>query len=305
MNGKLSMNKHIQEAITVFNQGGVVIFPTDTAFGIGCRVDKEDAVKKLYKIRQRPITQAVSLLVADIGMAKEYVRDVPQDVQEQLMKQYWPGGLTIVLQGRLDKLPALVRGGGKTIGVRMPDHGELLHIITELGVPILGPSANFHGGKTPFHISDLDPELVKKVDYVLGGDSKQNMASTVIDCTVKPWKIIRQGAVTVPESSLSLYIDSAKSDEVIVRLIDPMGEEVLVTKARAIRGSQVILSSIQTILEKKGKSLKDITAIEVYDGPGSYTGRRVGASIANALSYALHVPIQGKAQGEFVYPSYE
>lgn len=305
MNGKLSMNKHIQEAITVFNQGGVVIFPTDTAFGIGCRVDNEAAVKRVYEIRKRPSTQAVSLLVAHPEMAKDYVTEITQDVANRLMRPYWPGGLTIVLKSNKDTVPELVRGGGDTVGLRMPDHKDLLDIITAVGVPILGPSANFHGGKTPFHISDLDPELVKKVDYVLGGDSKQNMASTVIDCTVKPWKIIRQGAVTVPESSLSLYIDSAKSDEVIVRLIDPMGEEVLVTKARAIRGSQVILSSIQTILEKKGKSLKDITAIEVYDGPGSYTGRRVGASIANALSYALHVPIQGKAQGEFVYPSYE
>lgn len=303
------MNKHIQEAITVFNQGGVVIFPTDTAFGIGCRVDKPVAVKRVYEIRKRPVTQAVSLLVANGEMAKQYVTTIPAEVEESLIKPYWPGGLTIVLQSRIAVVPELVRGGGDTVGLRMPDHTELLHIITKVGVPILGPSANVHGEKTPFHISNLDSELVKKVDYVLGGDSKQNMASTVIDCTVKPWKIIRQGAVTIPESSLSfmltLYIDSAKSDEVIVKLIDPMGEEVLVTKARAIRGSQVILSSIQTILEKKGKSLKDITAIEVYNGPGSYTGRRVGASIANALSYALHVPIQGKAKGEFVYPSYE
>jgi tRNA threonylcarbamoyladenosine biosynthesis protein TsaB len=104
---------------------------------------------------------------------------------------------------------------------------------------------------------------------------------------------------------LTLYIDSAKVDEVIVKLSGIFGEETIITKARSIRGSQVILASIQKILEKKGKSLKDITAIEVYEGPGSYTGRRVGASIANTLAYALGVRVNGKSLGEFVYPSYE
>lgn len=104
---------------------------------------------------------------------------------------------------------------------------------------------------------------------------------------------------------LTLYIDSAKIDEVIVSLRDEHGEETQVTKARSIKGSQVILSSIQKVLEKKGKSLKDITGIEIYETAGSYTGRRVGAAIANTLSYVLTIPVNKKPLGEFVYPSYE
>ncbi|MBP9719042.1 MAG: threonylcarbamoyl-AMP synthase, partial [Candidatus Levybacteria bacterium] len=177
------MKNNIIEAIQVFNQGGIVIFPTDTAFGIGCRVDNEVAIQRLYTIRKRPLTQASSLLVANVDMAKEYLTGLPNDVTERLVKSFWPGGLTIVLQSRTDKIPDLVRGGGDTIGIRMPDHTELLSIITGVGVPILGPSANFHGEKTPFRQQDLNPELIRQVDYVVEGICKQNQASTVIDCT--------------------------------------------------------------------------------------------------------------------------
>ncbi len=195
--GKEYMNKQIQEAIRVFNQGGIVIFPTDTAFGIGCRVDNTAAVHKLYKIRRRPSTQAASLLVADEAMAKVYVTDISKDVKEKLMKPFFPGGLTLVLQSRIGMIPSLVMGGGQTIGIRMPDHDNVLSVIRGVGVPILGPSANFHGEKTPFRQEDLDPALIKQVDYILSGICKKSKASTVIDCTSSPWKIIREGAVTI------------------------------------------------------------------------------------------------------------
>lgn len=190
------MDTNMRKAIAVFNQGGIVIFPTDTAFGIGCRVDNEEAVKKLYTIRKRPATQPASILVSSVEMAKKYAY-IPSEVETRLIKPYWPGGLTIVLQSRIKKVPTLVRGGGETIGLRMPDHNILRKIIAEVGVPILGPSANFHGEKTPFQKEDLDPQLVKQVDFVLGGSCMQDEASTVIDCVSIPWKILREGSVKV------------------------------------------------------------------------------------------------------------
>ncbi len=104
---------------------------------------------------------------------------------------------------------------------------------------------------------------------------------------------------------LILFIDSSKMDEIIVSLSGNGFEERLVTKIKDNRGSQVILLSIQKVLEKKGKSLQDITEIVLYEGSGSYTGRRVGASIANTLSYTLTIPINKQKLGVFVYPSYE
>jgi L-threonylcarbamoyladenylate synthase len=77
----------------------------------------------------------------------------------------------------------------------MPNHPTILKIIEEVGVPILGPSANFHGGPTPYSTADLNPELVKLVDYVVPGECSVRQASTVVDCSVNPYTIIRQGAV--------------------------------------------------------------------------------------------------------------
>jgi len=184
----------IEKAIETIREGGVVIFPTDTAFGIGCRIDDERAVRRLFEIRNRPRTQATPVLVASVEMAQKYLQPIPPVVSERLVRHYWPGALTIVLPC-LEEVPDLVRGGGETLGVRMPNHPAAWEIIKGVDVPILGPSANFHGDATPYSFEDLNPALVKLVDYVVPGECSVKQASTVVDCSVEPWKILRQGVV--------------------------------------------------------------------------------------------------------------
>lgn len=188
---------NLKKAIEIVKNGGIIIFPTDTAFGIGCRIDIKDAVKRVFEIRKRPHTQAVPVLVSSLGMAERYWHEPVSDIIRKLVKSYWPGGLTIIYDASLKSVPNLVRGGGKTVGLRMPRNDELLTLIKAIDVPILGPSANFHGLPTPFTTDDLDPALIKKVDFVLSGESISKTPSTVIDCSVKPAKILRQGAVDV------------------------------------------------------------------------------------------------------------
>lgn len=191
----MGFNGRFLKAVQILRNGSIVIFPTDTAFGIGCRMDHEAAVRRLFEIRKRPETQATPVLVDSIKMAQKYLEPIPDNVRKQLMDKYWPGALTIILRCIIEKVPKLVRGGGETLGVRMPDHRITLELIKGVGVPILGPSANFHGAKTPFRFEDLDKELVQLVDFVLPGECKMKQASTVIDCTGKRWKVLRQGAV--------------------------------------------------------------------------------------------------------------
>ena len=188
------MKKDIQQAIKVFTEGGIVIFPTDTAFGIGCRIDDEKAVDRLFAIRKRPRTQATPILVSSIGQALPYL-DSPSDIVRHLMKTYWPGALTIIAPCKKNKIYSPIRGDGETVGIRMPDHPDILTVITAVGVPILGPSANIHGEKTPFFFKDLDPVLVRQVDFVLKGICKEKVVSTVVDCSVDPHTIVRQGAI--------------------------------------------------------------------------------------------------------------
>lgn len=191
------MKDDIQQAIKVLKAGGIVIFPTDTAFGIGCRMDDEKAVKRLFSIRKRPETQATSVLISSLKMAEPYLEAVPEDVVETLVKPYWPGGLTIVLQSRTQNVSKLIRGGSTTLGIRVPDHLTTLELINGVGIPLLGPSANFSGEKTPYSFEELNPELKKLVDYVVPGECHTKLASTVIDCTVTPWKIRRLGSVHI------------------------------------------------------------------------------------------------------------
>lgn len=190
------MEEKIDKAIGIIRQGGIVIFPTDTAFGIGCRIDNEESVKKLFAIRNRPETQAAPVLVSSIEMAKEYLQEFPKEVEE-LMNKHWPGALTIVFPCKTEKVPSLVRGGGETLGVRLPNHPIPQELIKGVGVPILGPSANFHGKKTPYRFEELNQELVRKVDLVLEGECMAGNISTVIDGSTQPFKIIRQGAVII------------------------------------------------------------------------------------------------------------
>ena len=186
---------NIKKAITVIKQGGVVIFPTDTAFGIGCRIDDEKAVERLFAIRKRPQDMAAPVLFDSIERVRKFVLSFDSKV-EQLMQEYWPGALTIVLPCQTDKVPFLVRGGGSTLGVRIPDHKVPIQIVSGSDIPILGSSANFHGEKTPYSFPELDKDLVKLVDFIVVGKTKRkNLTSTVVDCSVLPFKILRQGAV--------------------------------------------------------------------------------------------------------------
>jgi L-threonylcarbamoyladenylate synthase len=191
------MNEQIEEAVKILNQGGIVLFPTDTAFGIGCRIDNEESIEKLFKIRKRPTSQAVPVLVSGLEMARNYVEEISEEIAQNLINKYWPGALTIVLKANQNKVPSLVRGGTETVGVRMPNHQFALDIISKVGVPVLGPSANFHGEETPYYFKDLNPELISLVDYVVKGECLVKQASTVIDCSENPWKILRQGAIKV------------------------------------------------------------------------------------------------------------
>lgn len=191
------MTEQVKEVIEVLKQGGIVIFPTDTAFGIGCRIDDEKAVKKLFRIRQRPATQAPPVLFESLAQVKEYVTDIPERVEEQLMDKYWPGALTIVLPANKTLVSDLIRGGGETIGCRIPDSSICLEIIRGVGVPIIGTSANFSGESTPYTEASLNPELVALVDLVVSGETSVHKMSTVIDCTQNPWKVLRQGAILI------------------------------------------------------------------------------------------------------------
>lgn len=188
------MEDEIIRATQIVKDGGIIIYPTDTAFGIGCRIDNHTAVDRLFQIRKRPLTQATPVLVSSKEQALAYL-DQPSDIVRHLMDLYWPGALTIVSKAKKGKVYSPLMGGGSTLGVRMPNHDIILAIISGVGVPIVGCSANMHGEPTSYRLEDLDPSISNLVDFVMPGTCFLGKVSTVVDCTIEPYKIIRQGAV--------------------------------------------------------------------------------------------------------------
>lgn len=191
------MNTNITEAIEILKNGGIGIFPTDTVYGIGCRLDNEESLQRLFTIRNRPEEKAVLAVIDSIEMAQKYLLPIPEDVRTKLIDRYWPGGLTIVLPCDTEKVPSIARGGGWTLGIRQTNHPILLEVIKSLGVPLVAPSANFAGEPTPKTFAEVDKKLLNMVDCSIDGKCGGNIASTVIDCSVTPWKILREGAVQV------------------------------------------------------------------------------------------------------------
>jgi len=296
------MQNAIEKAITIVKNGGIVIYPTDTAFGIGCRMDDKKAVDRLFAIRKRPLTQPMPVLVCSEEQPLTYYLN-PSEIVRRLMKKYWPGALTIIAPCKKKLVYSPIRGDGETIGLRMPNHETTLGLIRGVDVPILGPSANFHGHPTPYRYEDLDPALVKLVDFVLPGESSVSMASTVVDCSVSPHRIVRQGAIVL--TMATIMIDSSGSEAVSVVLETGEGKRYTLKKPVSQAKAQEVLPMIEELLMKHEFTLDDVAAIQVNTGPGSYTGLRVGIAIANMLGFLLGVPINGMPAGQQAFPVYE
>lgn len=292
---------HLKKAVEVLNDGGIVIFPTDTAFGVGTRLDRTDSIARLFKIRKRPVSQATPVLINSISMAQKYWLSPLPDIVRHLINKYWPGGLTIIYKCQIKSVPPLVRAASLNIGLRMPNHKITLSLIKGVRVPVLGPSANFHGESTPYRFKDLDPEFIKLVDYVIPGECQIKVASTVIDCTVNPYNIIRQGAVKLMKHII-LIIDTSDNSKTVVGLV-VNGKKYLIIESLQ-KASQNLLSMIDTILQKHKLQPRDITAVQINNGPGSFTGLRVGIAVANTLGYIFKIPINQNNADEQITPIY-
>jgi len=181
-----SADDQIKEAVRILKKGGIVIFPTDTVYGIGCRFNDKDAIARLYKIKKTPTGQPFPILVSDLSQVEELA--IINKTGEKLMKKYWPGALTIVLKSKK---------GREKIGFRMPDSSLVRSLIDGVGEPIIGTSANFHGFQAPKSYEELDADFIKLVDFVMEGECEGGVESTVVDATLNPPRALRRGAITL------------------------------------------------------------------------------------------------------------
>jgi L-threonylcarbamoyladenylate synthase len=188
----------VRRAAAELKAGGLVIFPTETVYGLAADALNEDAVRLAYEAKGRPEGQPLPVQIADVEQLGLITARVP-DVAAKLIEKYFPGPLTIVLP-RSAVLPELVTAGRPSVGVRMPDHPVALALIRETGGPIIATSANISGKPEPKTADEAVGYLGRSVRVVLdAGPARIGSPSTVVDVTVTPPRIVRVGAVPVKE----------------------------------------------------------------------------------------------------------
>ncbi|MCB0506046.1 MAG: threonylcarbamoyl-AMP synthase [Cyclobacteriaceae bacterium] len=187
--------KKINNVVQVLKNGGIIIYPTDTIYGIGCDLFNRKAVSKLVQIlgiRSKDLN--LSFICADISQISEYTRQLPSNVFKVLRKAL-PGPYTFILPSS-SKVPKLLDVNKSTVGIRVPDNKIPLSIVETLGNPIISASIKDEDSIVEY---TTDPSLIyerfsHKVDIVVDGGHGRNTASTILDCTGTDIEVVRMGA---------------------------------------------------------------------------------------------------------------
>ncbi len=193
---------NIKEAVKALDQGKLVIFPTETVYGIGADGFNEAAVRQIYKIKERPITKPITMHVSSFAMMDTIVKSFDRDV-EKLFHIYWPGPLTIVLE-KSEKVPYVVSASKGTVGIRFPDNDKTLELIDNFGRPIAGTSVNKAGAPSlcePVKIIEEMSQYAEIAGILDDGASRLGQESTVIDMTKETPLIVREGYIKKEELS--------------------------------------------------------------------------------------------------------
>jgi len=175
----------IRYAAGFLSNGALVAFPTETVYGIGANFLNKKAMQRLRRIKQRPPDKPFTVHISDIGMIKRMRCEIT-DFAGTLIKEFWPGPLTIILRSKKNSL-----------GFRMPENRIAMALIAESAVPVAAPSANFSGENPPVEAGKIPAALAEKLDLVLdGGRTRLGVESTVVDVTDSPYRILREGAIS-------------------------------------------------------------------------------------------------------------
>jgi tRNA threonylcarbamoyl adenosine modification protein (Sua5/YciO/YrdC/YwlC family) len=186
--------RHIRHVVDVLNKGGIVIFPTDTIYGMGCSIRHIKSIDKIARIKGTTKKKSnYSIIFNNLSMLSEFTRPLPNEIF-RLIKRNLPGPFTFILEAN-NQVPKIFQSKKKTIGIRIPDNNIITTIVEELGHPVLTTSIRDEDELVEYI---TDPELILEkygdaIDLVIDGGYGDNEASTIVDCTSGEPVIIRQG----------------------------------------------------------------------------------------------------------------
>ena len=177
--------KLLRYSARVLREGGLVAFPTETVYGLGANLLDKEAIKNLYRVKNRPGNKPFTVHIASLKQIKDLgcVLDIRA---RKLAQHFWPGPLTMVLRSK----------SGKRVGFRMPKNTVALELIRMAKAPIAAPSANISAKKSPVTAAEVLKGLDGKIDIIIdSGRTDIGLESTVLDMTTKPYTVLREGAV--------------------------------------------------------------------------------------------------------------
>lgn len=184
----------IEKITKLLNEGKIVITPTDTIYGIMGDSTNEEVIKKIYKIKNRPLNKPLILLMDSYEMIKKYTKNI-NDKEEKLIKEFMPGLVTVILE-KNDKVNNLITSNTNYVGIRIPNNKELLEIINKLDKPVISTSANISEEISITNIEQLDKEIKDNVDYIYGVGEILNQSSTIVKFENGKLIILREGILT-------------------------------------------------------------------------------------------------------------
>ncbi|MDR3259354.1 MAG: threonylcarbamoyl-AMP synthase [Fusobacteriaceae bacterium] len=193
-------NISFEEIAKELTNGKLIIYPTDTVYGLGASIDNEDALKNIYNVKERDYLMPLIVLVDNFDKIEKVAKINKNNKTFKILKKltdvFWPGALTVILEKKED-IPDIITSNGNTIGVRMPKSDIALDIIKAASGVLPTTSANISGEPTPSSYGELSEEIKKRVEILIdGGKCPISVASTIIDITCDTPKILRLGAIS-------------------------------------------------------------------------------------------------------------
>lgn len=186
----------LQQIKEVLDHDGIIIFPTDTVYGIACNCFSINGLKKLYSFKNRPLTKPINVLTDSLEKILMVTKNINLKEQE-LIERYLPGDLTLILDKNM-KVPDLLTANLDTVGVRIPNHPIALEILSYYPYPLATTSVNLAGDSPGIEVDDFLEEFQEKADIIVdGGKSPIGVASTIVRVEGDNIKILRQGKLRV------------------------------------------------------------------------------------------------------------
>ncbi len=188
----------IARAADIITEGGVLVFPTQSLYGLGVNAFDDNAINRIFEIKERPPEKPLLVLINDIPELDSLVRETPPPAR-RIMETFWPGSVTLVFSAR-PELPLNLTAGTGKIGIRLPLHPVARRLVRLAGTPITGTSANLSGGVGCSFVGQLDLPVRQRADMILdAGKLRGGAGSTIVDVTVSPPRILREGLVPAPK----------------------------------------------------------------------------------------------------------